>query len=96
MRRGAYSGKYGTKRYNYGFKRRPQISAAFWRKNLISFGTFPHALCNLTFTKKLLVKGRNKKKKLEALKSFSYFIFIKEIYCKNRGRRSCCLSTLDL
>ena len=62
MRRGTYLGKYGAKRYYYGFKRGPQISAAFWRKNLISFGTFPHALCNLTFTKKLLVKGRNKKK----------------------------------
>ena len=54
---GTYSLKYGTKRYHYGFKRRPQISAAFWRKNLISFGTFPYALCNLTFTNKLLVKG---------------------------------------
>ena len=31
----------------------------FWRKNLISFGTFPYALCNLTFTNKLLVKGQN-------------------------------------
>ena len=39
-----------------------EISAHFWRKNLISFGLFPYALCNLTFTDKLLVKGRNKKK----------------------------------
>ena len=37
-----------------GFKRR-----VFWRKNLISLGTFPFALCNLTFTDKLLVKGQN-------------------------------------
>ena len=29
---GAYSGKYGTKRHYYGFKRRPQISAAFLEK----------------------------------------------------------------
>ena len=29
MRRGAYSRKYGTKRYYYGFKRRPQISASY-------------------------------------------------------------------
>ena len=61
-RSGTYSRKYGTKRYYYGFKRRPQISAAFLEKNLISFGTFPYALCNLTFTNKLLVKGKNKKK----------------------------------
>ena len=31
-RRGAYSRKYGTKRYYYGFKRRPQISAEFLEK----------------------------------------------------------------
>ena len=37
-----------------GFKRR-----VFWRKNLISLGIFPFALCNLTFTDKLLVKGQN-------------------------------------
>ena len=34
----------------------------FWSKNLIGFGAFPYALCNLTFTNKLLVKGQNKKK----------------------------------
>ena len=61
---GAYSRKYGTKRYYYSLKRRPQISAAFWRKKLVSFSTFPYALCNLTFTNKLLVKGQNKKKTL--------------------------------
>ena len=38
------------------------LSAAFLEKNLISFGTFPYALCNLTFTNKLLVKGKSKKK----------------------------------
>ena len=54
---GAYSRKYGTKRYYYhGFKRRPQISAAFLEKKLVSFGTFPYALCNLMLTNKLLVK----------------------------------------
>ena len=37
-----------------GFKRR-----VFWRKNLISLGTFPFAVCNLTFTDKLLAKGQN-------------------------------------
>ena len=70
-RRDAYSRKYGSKRYYYGFKRRPQISAAFLEKKLVSFGTFPYALCNLTFTNKLLVKGQNKKeKKLVSLKKF--------------------------
>ena len=34
------------------------------------------------FTNKLLVKGQNKKKNLQALKSFSYFIFVKEITAK--------------
>ena len=61
-RPGVYSRKYGTKRYQWyqeisrgiSFKRR-----VFWRKNLISLGTFPFALCNLTFTDKLLVKGQN-------------------------------------
>ena len=43
------------------------LSAAFLEKNLISFGTFPYALCNLTFTNILLVKGQNKKKKLVSL-----------------------------
>ena len=57
---GAYSRKYGTKGYNYGFKRRSQISAAFFGEKLVSFGAFPYALCNLTFTNKLLVKGQNK------------------------------------
>ena len=33
----------------------------FWRKKLVTFGTFPYALCNLTFTSKLLVKGQNGK-----------------------------------
>ena len=37
------------------------LSAAFLEKNLISFGTFPYALSNLTFANKLLVK-RDKKK----------------------------------
>ena len=46
------------------------LSAAFWRKKLASFSTFPYALCNLTFTNKLLVKGQNKKKKLVSLKKF--------------------------
>ena len=50
-----------------GFKRRPQISATFLDKNLISFSTFPYALCNMTFTNKLLVKGQNKKKNFTAL-----------------------------
>ena len=50
--------------------RRPQISAAILEKKLISFGTFPYALCNLTFTNKLLVKGQNNKKKLVSLKKF--------------------------
>ena len=48
MCRGAY----------YGFKRRPQISAAFWGEK------FPYALCNLTFTNKLLVRDKIKKKNL--------------------------------
>ena len=41
--RRAYSRKYRTKRYYYGFKRRPQISAGFFGEkiDLISFGTFP-------------------------------------------------------
>ena len=59
------------------------LSAAFLEKNLISFGTDPYALCNLTFTNKLLLKRQNKKKTL-SLKSFAYVIFVKEIYCKNR------------
>ena len=33
-RRGTYSGKYGTKMYHYGFKCRPQISAAFLEKKI--------------------------------------------------------------
>ena len=33
-RRGAYSRKYGTKRYYYGFKCRPQISAPFLEKKI--------------------------------------------------------------
>ena len=49
-RHGAYSRKYGTKRYYYGFKRLPQISAAFLEKKFISLGTFPYALSNFTFT----------------------------------------------
>ena len=70
-RRDAYSRKYGTKRYYYGFKRRPQISAAFLEKKLLSFCTFPYALCNLTFTNKLLVKGQHThKKKRVNLKKF--------------------------
>ena len=60
-RRGGYSRKYGTKSNYYSCKRCPQISAAFLEKNLISFGTFPYAQCNLTFTNKLLVRGQNKK-----------------------------------
>ena len=31
----------------------------FGEKNLVSFGTFPYALCNLTFTNKLLVNGQD-------------------------------------
>ena len=48
------------------------LSAAFLEKNLISFGTFPYALSNLTFANKLLVK-RDKiiKKKVISLKKFS-------------------------
>ena len=38
------------------------LSAAFLEKNLISFRTDPYALCNLTFTNKLLLKRQNKKK----------------------------------
>ena len=62
MRRGAYSRKYGTKRYYYGFKRRPQRSAAFLEKkfNLVHF--LMHCVTQLTLTNKLLVKGQNKKK----------------------------------
>ena len=37
---GAYSRKYGTKRYYDGSKRRPQISATFLEKKLVRFGTF--------------------------------------------------------
>ena len=63
-RRGAYSCKYSTKRYYYGFKLRPQISAGFLEKKFnklwyISLGP----LYNLTFTNKLLAKGQNQKKK---------------------------------
>ena len=72
---GAYSRKYGTKRYYYGFKRRPQISAAFLEKKLVSFGTFPYALCNLMLTNKLLVKGQNKKK-TKSLKKFFVLHFL--------------------
>ena len=50
--RRAYSRKYRTKRYYYGFKRRSQISAGFLEKKFnklryISLGP----LCNLTFYK---------------------------------------------
>ena len=38
------------------------LSAAFLANKLVSFGTFSYALCILTFTNKLLVKGQNKKK----------------------------------
>ena len=68
--RGAYSRKYGTKRYYHGFKRRPQISATFLEKKLRSFGTFPYALCNLACTNKSLVKGQNKKKIVSRQKFF--------------------------
>ena len=54
---GAYSRKYGTKRYYDGFKRRPQISAAFLEKKISTLRYISYALCNLTFTNKLLVKG---------------------------------------
>ena len=67
---GAHSRKYGTKRYYYGFKRRPQISATFLEKKLRSFGTFPYALCNLACTNKSLVKGQNKKKIVSLQKFF--------------------------
>ena len=51
-RRGAYSCKYGSKRYYYGTKHRFQISAVFLGKkvnkrrgaNSRKFGTFPNAL----------------------------------------------------
>ena len=45
----------------------------FGEKNLISFGTFPYALCNFPFTNKLSVKGQNKKRNLQAflLKEFT-------------------------
>ena len=58
---GAYSPNYGIKGYYYRFKRRPQISATFLEKKLISFsfGTFPYAVCNLTLRIKLLVKKQN-------------------------------------
>ena len=46
-----------------------KLAPHFWTKYLISFSTFPYALCNLTFTNKLLVKGQNKKK-LVSLKKF--------------------------
>ena len=45
------------------------LSAAFLEKKLVSFGKFPYALYNLTFTNKLLVKGQNKKQ-LVSLKKF--------------------------
>ena len=35
------------------------LRAALWREKLASFGTFPYALGNLTFTNKLLVKRQN-------------------------------------
>ena len=47
------------------------LSAAFLEKNLISFGTFPYALSNLTFANKLLVKRDKKKQQLISLKKFS-------------------------
>ena len=37
------------------------LSAAFLEKKLISFGTVPYALCNLTLTNKLLAVAQNKK-----------------------------------
>ena len=46
------------------------LRAAFWREKLASFGTFPYALSNLTFTNKLLVKRQNFKKKIVSLKKF--------------------------
>ena len=96
-RRGTCSRKYGTKMYYYGFKRRPQNKRRILEKKLISFGTFPYALCNLTFTNKLLVKGQNKNLVSLLKKVFHTSFLLKiEIYCKNRGRRSCCLSTMDL
>ena len=45
-------------------------SPHFWRTNLISFGTFPYALSNLTFTNKLLVKRDKIKKKTCKPKKF--------------------------
>ena len=50
------------------------LSAAFLEKKLVSFGKFPYALCNLTFTNKLLVKGQNKKQ-LVSLKKFFILYF---------------------
>ena len=50
-------------------------SPHFWRKNLISFGTFPYALSNLTFTNKLLVKRDKIKKKRVSLKKFPILHF---------------------
>ena len=71
---GAYSRKYGTKRYYDGFKRRPQISAAFLEKKISTLRYISYALCNLTFTNKLLVKGQNNnKKKLVSLKKVFHF-----------------------
>ena len=71
---GAYSRKYGTKRYYDGFKRRPQISAAFLEKKISTLRYISYALCNLTFTNKLLVKGQNNnnKKTCKPEKSFSF------------------------
>ena len=84
-RRGAYSRKYGTKRYYYGFKRRPQISATFLEKKLRSFGTFPYALCNLACTNKSLVKGQNKKKDCKPSKVFHTLFLLEKFIAKTVG-----------
>ena len=44
----------------------------------MSFGLFPYALCNLTFTSKLLVKGQNKKRALSLKKFFILHFWLKK------------------
>ena len=60
-------------------------SPHFWRKNLISFGTFPYALSNLTFTNKLLVKGQNKKK----------IVSLKKFFVPHFCQKKCTTKTVD-
>ena len=62
MHRGAYSRNTVLRGITMVLSVALKQAPHFWRKNLISVGTFPYALCNLMFTNKLLVKGQNKRK----------------------------------